>query len=61
MEAGDVLGTVDRLAGLGGSPARDGFASPVADFYLTNPIARASRVLAECSNLARGRVLEAAE
>jgi NADH-quinone oxidoreductase subunit G len=25
------------------------FASPVADYYLTNPIARASSVMAECS------------
>ena len=31
------------------------FASPVADFYLTNPIARASAVMAECSALARRR------
>ena len=41
--------------------AKATFASPVLDFYLTNPIARASRVLAECSSLARGRALEAAE
>ena len=34
----------------------------VADFYLTNPIARASRVMAECSALrARGQSLQAAE
>ncbi|TXN74075.1 hypothetical protein FV228_06515, partial [Methylobacterium sp. WL18] len=39
-----------------GGPA---FASPVTDFYLTNPIARASRVLAECSRLARERAAEA--
>jgi NADH-quinone oxidoreductase subunit G len=37
------------------------FTSPVADFYLTNPIARASATMAECSNLARGRALQAAE
>ena len=28
--------------------------SPIADFYLTNPIARASAVMAECSALAEG-------
>jgi NADH-quinone oxidoreductase subunit G len=28
--------------------------SPVGDFYLTNPIARASKTMAECSRLARG-------
>jgi NADH-quinone oxidoreductase subunit G len=35
--------------------------SPVEDFYLTNPIARASAVMAECSRLAAGRMLTAAE
>ncbi len=34
----------------------------IADFYLTNPIARASHVMAECSSLAKGRTLaQAAE
>ncbi|MCL2385574.1 MAG: NADH-quinone oxidoreductase subunit NuoG, partial [Alphaproteobacteria bacterium] len=37
------------------------FVSAIADFYLTNPIARASAVMAECSALARGFVSEAAE
>ncbi len=37
------------------------FASPIKDFYFTNPIARASRTMAECSALRRGRKLEAAE
>src|SRR5688572_18727888 len=49
---------VRALASLGGAPGREPFVSPVQDFYLTNPIARASRVMAECSVLARGRVLE---
>ncbi|TXM69284.1 NADH-quinone oxidoreductase subunit NuoG [Methylobacterium sp. WL120] len=61
VEPGDTVAAVDRLAGLGGTMAKAAFASPVLDFYLTNPIARASRVLAECSSLARGRALEAAE
>jgi NADH-quinone oxidoreductase subunit G len=30
--------------------------SPIADFFLTNPIARASRVMGECSALAKGRL-----
>ncbi|VAW19332.1 NADH-ubiquinone oxidoreductase chain G [hydrothermal vent metagenome] len=34
--------------------------SPVSDFYLTNPIARASAVMGECAQLARG-MAEAAE
>jgi NADH-quinone oxidoreductase subunit G len=37
------------------------FRSAVEDFYLTNPIARASRVMAECSALARGHARQAAE
>nr|WP_321459238.1 NADH-quinone oxidoreductase subunit NuoG [uncultured Cohaesibacter sp.] len=35
--------------------------SPIADYYLTNPIARASAVMAECSALAKGHKAEAAE
>ncbi len=35
--------------------------SSIADFYLTNPIARASTVMAECSALANGDKREAAE
>jgi NADH-quinone oxidoreductase subunit G len=52
---------VAALAGLGGEGGRQPFASPVGDFYLTNPIARASGVMAECSALAREMRLEAAE
>jgi len=37
------------------------FRSSVKDFYLTNPIARASRIMAECSALKNTRNLEAAE
>jgi NADH-quinone oxidoreductase subunit G len=35
--------------------------SSIADFYMTNPIARASAVMAECSALAEGFAREAAE
>jgi NADH-quinone oxidoreductase subunit G len=59
VETGDVPAAVDRLAGLGSVTGGPAFASPVTDFYLTNPIARASRVLAECSRLARERATEA--
>ncbi|TAK50018.1 MAG: NADH-quinone oxidoreductase subunit G [Xanthobacteraceae bacterium] len=53
---------VRKLAALGGTPEKSAFASPVADFYLTNPIARASATLAECSSLmSTGRRLTAAE
>ncbi|MFC6046665.1 hypothetical protein ACFPYM_02320, partial [Methylobacterium hispanicum] len=57
----DLAAALERLATLSGEGARGAFQSPVRDFYFTNPIARASRVLAECSSLARGRALEAAE
>ena len=49
------------LAGKTGSLEKTPFRSSVADFYLTNPIARASAVMAECSRLASGKMLTAAE
>jgi NADH-quinone oxidoreductase subunit G len=54
-------GGLGQLASLGGKTDRTGFASTVADFYQTNPIARASAVMAECSALASGRLRQAAE
>ena len=42
-------------------PDKAGFVNAVADFYLTNPIARASKTMAECSALKNVRNLEAAE
>jgi NADH-quinone oxidoreductase subunit G len=35
--------------------------SPIEDYFMTNPIARASKVMAECSALRAGRMQEAAE
>src|SRR3984893_15751494 len=52
---------IKTLAGKGGSVEKTPFRSPVEDFYLTNPIARASAVMAECSRLASGHMLTAAE
>ena len=43
---------IGKLAKLGGSADKAQFASSVADFYFTNPIARASAIMAECSALA---------
>jgi NADH-quinone oxidoreductase subunit G len=51
----------DRLAAAGGSLSGAAFVSPIRDFYLTNPIARASAVMAECSAMHLGPVAEAAE
>jgi len=57
-DAGDIA----ALAGRGGSVDKTPFASAVEDFYLTNPIARASVIMAECSAIAEGHgALTAAE
>jgi NADH-quinone oxidoreductase subunit G len=52
---------VRKLAGKGGSVDKTPFKSSVEDFYLTNPVARASAVMAQCSRLASGQMLTAAE
>jgi NADH-quinone oxidoreductase subunit G len=52
------------LVGRAGELGREPFKSPILDHYLTNPIARASGILAECSKIAReraGAALQAAE
>ncbi|MBX9457243.1 MAG: NADH-quinone oxidoreductase subunit NuoG [Rhizobium sp.] len=59
-----AAGGVDEIAAVAKKPRKmnkSGFASPVKDFYLTNPIARASAVMAECSQLARNNFKAAAE
>jgi NADH-quinone oxidoreductase subunit G len=48
-------GDIKKLAARGGVPDKAAFVSAVEDFYLTNPIARASAVMAECSALAEDR------
>jgi NADH-quinone oxidoreductase subunit G len=62
----DVIHTADadalsELAKGEGATLKDPFRSPVTDFYLTNPIARASRIMGDCSALKNGRKLQAAE
>ncbi len=52
---------VANAAKLGGRINKAPFKGAVTDFYLTNPIARASAVMAECSALARGALQQAAE
>jgi NADH-quinone oxidoreductase subunit G len=56
-----VDGEIAALAQKAGEMTKSAFASPVKDFYLTNPIARASAVMAECSALARSNFKAAAE
>jgi NADH-quinone oxidoreductase subunit G len=60
ITAGDPA-DIAKLAKLGGTPDKAPFVSPVTDFYLTNPIARASAVMAECSALANAAAKTAAE
>ncbi|MER0239201.1 NADH-quinone oxidoreductase subunit NuoG [Fulvimarina sp. MAC8] len=57
VDNGAITGLADRAEKLQSMP----LTSNVADFYLTNPIARASKVMAECSRLASQVHLEAAE
>jgi len=52
---------IAALAKKAGRLDKSAFASPVKDFYLTNPIARASAVMAECSQLLAGPGKIAAE
>ncbi|QCK88871.1 NADH-quinone oxidoreductase subunit G [Phreatobacter aquaticus] len=54
-------GQLSKVAALGGAVAAQPFKPAIADFYLTNPIARASATLAECSALAHGAMRTAAE
>ncbi len=59
--AAGTTADVAALAKRSGRMLPQQFRNPVSDFYLTNPIARASAIMAECSALAAGRVAEAAE
>ncbi|MEP7031522.1 MAG: NADH-quinone oxidoreductase subunit NuoG, partial [Pseudolabrys sp.] len=60
IEAGDA-GDIQKLTKLGGSADKAAFGATVSDFYMTNPIARASAVMAECSALALAAHKTAAE
>ena len=60
IEAADAA-AVRTLAGRGGKADAAPFKPAYASYYLTNPIARASAVMAECSRLASGQMLTAAE
>jgi NADH-quinone oxidoreductase subunit G len=52
---------IRKLATRSGEMEKAPFRSPIEDFYLTNPIARASAVMAECSALAERATATAAE
>jgi len=50
IETGSAA-TLLKLAKSTAAMTRDGFAETISDFYMTNPIARASATMAECSAL----------
>jgi NADH-quinone oxidoreductase subunit G len=54
IAAGDA-GDIRQLSGRVSTADKAPFRSAIDDFYLTNPIARASATMAECSALAEGR------
>ncbi len=54
-------GALSQLAAGAGQISTGAFVSPVKDFYFTNPIARASRVMAQCSELKNPLRRQAAE
>ena len=62
---GDIIvddgSAVAKLAKGAKKMSKAAFVPAVSDFYLTNPIARASKVMADCSALAANQRLEAAE
>ena len=65
IQPGEGSQALGALAARGGSVSAAAFQSVIADFYLTNPVARASAVMAELSALrhaaGRNRVAAAAE
>jgi NADH-quinone oxidoreductase subunit G len=60
IAAGDAA-DVKKLAKAGGDADKAALYSSVNDFYFTNPIARASAIMAECSALANAAAKTAAE
>jgi NADH-quinone oxidoreductase subunit G len=60
ISAGEAA-SIGSLAQLAGTLNKDAFHSPVKDFHLTNAVARASKIMADCSALASSRHAIAAE
>jgi NADH-quinone oxidoreductase subunit G len=54
-------GTLSAIEAAGLALGKEAFLSPITDYFLTNPIARASAIMTDCSALARSRQLVAAE
>ncbi len=61
MEPAEDAVFAPEALGEAGTPSAAPFKNPIEDFYMTNPIARSSKVMAECSEVANAQVKEAAE
>jgi NADH-quinone oxidoreductase subunit G len=59
--AAGAASDIEKLAKLGGAADKAPLHSAISEFYLTNPIARASATMAECSALANAATKTAAE
>jgi NADH-quinone oxidoreductase subunit G len=53
LQSLNTITPADWQAEQGAAMSRDAFVSPIGDFYMTNPIARASETMAACSALAQ--------
>ena len=51
LRAASANSAIWEKIGVAGPINADPLASPISDFYLTNPIARASLTMAECSRI----------
>jgi NADH-quinone oxidoreductase subunit G len=60
IAAGDIAG-LRSLAERGASVEKTTLKTPITNYYLSNPIARASAVMADCARLASGQIQTAAE
>ncbi len=60
IHAADADALTELSAGEG-KMSKDAFTSPIKDFYFTNPIARASKIMADCSSIKNKPVMQAAE
>ncbi len=60
VKTADTAG-IDALAKRKRKPGKTAFKNTIDNFYMTNPIARASKVMGQCSDLRYGAVKQAAE
>jgi NADH-quinone oxidoreductase subunit G len=54
-EVGEIVPAPWGAFGADGALDEAGFVSPVVNFYMTDPVSRASATMAECTQAARGQ------